>query len=160
MRSIHIASPRDASSTGPRGSSFDCFPRRAATRAKTQNGAPSAANLRELSKVRTCFHTRKMNVICSKELTVKDRAGLSDAFEIGRLKIIGFHARAVKSKTHMLSTIGTPAASRSGLMLGTLAWVTDEIRRLHSARLRYHCCGCEFRKSLDGTISETRKNRG
>lgn len=30
--------------------------------------------------------------LCSNELTVKDRAGLSDAVEIGRLTMIGFHA--------------------------------------------------------------------
>jgi hypothetical protein len=62
-----------------------------------------------------------MNVICSKELTVKDMAGLSDAVEIGRLKMICFHAETVKSKTQMVSTIEAPAPSRSGFMVGTLA---------------------------------------
>jgi hypothetical protein len=57
-----------------------------------------------------------MNVICSKELTVRDRAGLSDAVEIGRLKIMGFQAGTVNSKTQILSAIETPAL-RSGFML-------------------------------------------
>jgi hypothetical protein len=67
MRSIHIASPSDASSTGPRGPSFDRFPRRAKTRVQTQNGTPNAANFQDFSNIKTCFCTREMHVICSKE---------------------------------------------------------------------------------------------
>jgi|GEM_PF-5387488 len=37
--------------------------------------------------------------------------------------------------------------------------VTTESRRLNLGPLRCHRCGCEFRKSLDGAISETGKNR-
>jgi hypothetical protein len=37
---------------------------------------------------------------------------------------------------------------------------TTVVNRLNSAPLRSHRCGCEFRKSLDGAISETGKNRG
>jgi hypothetical protein len=45
-----------------------------------------------------------MNAICSKELSVKDRIGLSAAVEIGRLQTTGLHACTVKSKTQILST--------------------------------------------------------
>jgi hypothetical protein len=49
------------------------------------------------------------------------------------------------------------------LFFRTNWWVTRlnvVIGRLNSAPLRCHRCGCEFRKSLDGAISETGKNRG